>query len=328
MIQTIAPNSVQLDRAANAGRMPPAIRAGLADPLARIAVTTVTRDGGRRLDCYAVGGAEKRLAAVTPNADGEATVSFPVDVALTEALIAETLGLEQALPDIGHRSELDIAALWALTAMADAHRQVELESLLARTPGHQAALDEDNIYMRALDGATLPDPRWLSGMLTRLIGPGDVTEVRILDGLAVLARGGMIARDSAGLWSPQPAFAAAFAHLEMPLAGVRLSIDRRGADGIEHGTLVFLRTVAAAWIIELRGPTEATTRVLLRSVSAGDARKFAHDAIALALSVDRTVLKASSPAQKQPAAPRFCQQCGHPVGMACRFCADCGAELK
>jgi hypothetical protein len=327
MIQTIAPDSVQLDLAANAGRLPPAIRTGLTDPLARIAVTTVTRDGGRRLDCYALGGAEKRLAAVTPNADGEAAVSFPVDAALAEALIVETLGLEQPLADLGHRSELDLAALWALAAMADAHRQVELESLLARTPGHQAALDEDNIYMRALDGATLPDPRWLSGMLTRLIGPGDVTEVRILDGLAVLARGGMIARGSTGLWSPQPAFAAAFAHLEMPLSGARLSIDRRGPGGIDHGTLLFLRTVAAVWIIELRGPAEAPTHVLLRSIGANDARKFAHDAIALAIAVDRPQPAAPSPTRKETAARRFCPQCGRPLGTADRFCGECGTAL-
>jgi hypothetical protein len=324
MIQTIAPNPVQLDRAANAGRLPAAVRAGLGDPLARIAITTVTRDGGRRLDCYAVGGAEKRLASVTPNAEGGVAVSFPVDVALTDALIGETLGLDQPLADLGHRSELDIAAFWALAAMADAHRQVELESLLARTPGHQAALDEDNIYMRALDGATLPDPRWLSGMLTRLIGPGDVTEVRILDGLALLTRGGMIARGSTGLWSPQPTFAAAFAHLEMPLAGVRLSIDRRGADGIEHGTLVFLRTVAAVWILELRGPEDAPSHVLLRSVSAGDARKLAHDAIALALKEP----VAPPPTPKAAEARRFCKQCGHPATAGACFCSQCGAELK
>lgn len=299
------------------------MRAGLADPRARIALTTVTRDGGRRLDCYAIAGAGEQLAAVTPNANGEAAVSFPVDRALAEALIAETLGLDEPLTDIGHRSEFNVAALWALAAMADAHRQVELESLLARTPGRRAALDEDIIYMRALDGATLSDPRWLSAMLTHLIGPGDVTEARLLDGLAVLARGRLIARGPTGLWSPQPAFAAAFAHLEMPLSGAHLSIDRRGAEGIDHVTLVFLRTLAAVWIIELRG----ASRVLLRSASASDAGKFAHDAIALALTADQPPPRTPSPAGKDSVARRSCQRCGRPVGTADRFCGDCGAAL-
>ena len=154
-------------------------------------------------------------------------MSFPVDATLAEALIVETLGLDQPLAPVDHRSELDIAALWALAAMADAHRQAELESLLARTPARQVALNEDSIYLRALDGATLPDPRWLSGILTQIFGPGDVTEARLLAGLDLLARGGLIARGKTGLWSPQPAFVTAFAHLELPLAAAVLAVDRR-----------------------------------------------------------------------------------------------------
>lgn len=322
-IQTIAPDLVQLERAANAAQLPPAARAGLADPLARIAVTTVTRDGGRRLDCYAVPGAGKQLAAVTPDAEGGAAVSFPVDGALAEALIVETLGLDQPLAPVDHRSELDIAALWALAAMADAHRQAELESLLARSPARQVAINEDSIYLRALDGATLPDPRWLSGMLTQILGPGDVTEARLLAGLDALARGGLIARGKTGLWSPQPAFVTTFAHLELPLAAAVLSVDRRRSGGYDSATLVFLRSFAAVWVIDPRGPAGASTGVRLSSVSAADARKLVHDAIALALKEPA----APSQAQKAAAAPRFCRQCGNPATPADRFCGKCGAAL-
>ncbi len=322
-IQTIAPDLRQLDRAANAAQLPPAVRAGLADPSARISVTTVTRDGGRRLDCYAVAGAGKQLAAVTPDAEGAAAVSFPVDGALAEALIVETLGLDQPLAPVDHRSELDIAALWALAAMADAHRQAELESLLARTPVRQIALNEDSIYLRALDGATLPDPRWLSGMLTQIFGPGDVAEAQLLAGLDVLARGGLIARGKTGLWSPQPAFVTAFAHLELPLAAAVLSVDRRRAGGFDSASLVFLRSFAAVWVIEPLGPAGAPAAVRLSSVSGADARTLAHDAIALALKEPA----APPQAQKAAAAPRFCKQCGHPAAPADRFCGQCGAGL-
>ena len=222
--QTIAPDAVQLDRAANAAQLPPAVRAGLADPSARIAVTTVTRDGGRRLDCYAVAGAGKQLAAVTPDAEGGAAVSFPVDGALAEALIVETLGLDQPLAPVDHRSELDIAALWALAAMADAHRQAELESLLARTPARQVALNEDSIYLRALDGATLPDPRWLSGMLTQIFGPGDVTEARLLAGPR---RAGARRADRAG----EDGTVVAATGLRHRLRASRIAARRRGAVG-------------------------------------------------------------------------------------------------
>jgi hypothetical protein len=322
-IQTIAPDLHQLERAANAAQLPSAARAGLADPLARIAVTTVTRDGGRRLDCYAVAGAGKQMAAVTPDAGGGAAVSFPVDGALAEALIVETLGLDQPLAPVDHRSELDIAALWALAAMADAHRQAELESLLARTQARQVAINEDSIYLRALDGATLPDSRWLSGMLTQIFGPGDVTEARLLAGLDVLARGGMIARGKTGLWSPQPAFVTAFAHFELPLAAAVLSIDRRRTGGYDSATLVFLRSFAAVWVIEPLGPAGAPTAVRLSSVSAADARTLVHDAVALALKEPA----APPQAQKAAAAPRFCKQCGHPATSADRFCGKCGAAL-
>ena len=322
MIQTIAPDPVQLARAASAGQLPSAVRAGLADPLTRIAVTTVTRDGGRRLDCYAVAGTGKQLAAVTPDAGGEVAVSFPVDAALTEALIVETLGLDQPLAPVDHRSDLDIAALWALAAMADAHRQAELENLLARTPARQIALNEDSIYLRALDGATLPDPRWLSGMLTQIFGPGDVTEVRLVEGLAVLARGGLIARGPTGLWSPQPGFITAFAHLELPLAAAVLSVDRRRAGGFDSATLVFLRSFAALWVIEPRGAAAAPTGVRLSSVSADDARALVHDAIALALKEPSAPPQAPRTAE----ARRFCKQCGHPIAAADRFCGGCGAE--
>lgn len=323
MIQTIAPDLRQLDRAANAARLPAAVRTGLADPSARIAVTTVTRDGGRRLDCYAVAGAGKQLAAVTPDAAGGAAVSFPVDATLAEALIVETLGLDQPLAPVDHRSELDIAALWALAAMTDAHRQAELESLLARTPARQIAINEDSIYLRALDGATLPDPRWLSGMLTQILGPGDVTEARLLAGLDVLARGGMIARGKTGLWSPQPAFVTAFAHLELPLAAAVLSVDRRRAGEFDSATLVFLRSFAAVWVIEPLGAAGAPTAVRLSSVSAADARTLVHDAVALALEEPA----APPQAQKAAAAPRFCKQCGHPAAAADRFCGKCGTAL-
>ncbi|QWG22147.1 zinc ribbon domain-containing protein [Bradyrhizobium sediminis] len=323
MIETIAPDQVLLDRAANTGPLPPAVRAGLADPMARISVTTVTRDGGRRLDCYAVAGAGKQLAAVTPDAKGEAAVSFPVEGVLAEALIVETLGLDQPLAQIDHRSEFDIAALWALAALADAHRQAELESLLARTPTRQVALSEDSIYLRALDGAALPDPRWLSGMLTQVFGPGDVTEARLLEGLAALARAGLIARGPTGLWSPQPTFITAFAHLELPLAAAVLAIDRRRAGGFDSATRLFLRSFAAIWVIEPRGPVGAPTAVRLGSVGAADARTFVHDAIALALKQPA----APPPAQKAAEARRFCRQCGHPATAADRFCGECGAEL-
>ncbi|MDO9299300.1 zinc ribbon domain-containing protein [Bradyrhizobium sp.] len=322
--QTIAPDAVQLDRAAKAGQLPPPVRAGLADPSARIAVTTVTRDGGRRLDCYAVAGAGKQLAAVTPDAEGGAAVSFPVDGALAESLVVETLGLDQPLAPVDHRSELDTAALWALAAMADAHRQAELESLLARTPTRQVALNEDSIYLRALDGATMPDPRWLSGMLTQIFGPGDVTEARLLAGLDVLARGGLIARGKTGLWSPQPAFVTAFAHLELPLVAAVLSVDRRRTGGFDSATLAFLRSFAAVWVIEPLGPAGAPAAVRLSSVSAADARTLVHDAIALALKEPA----APPQAPKAAAAPRFCKQCGHPATPAARFCGQCGAELK
>ncbi len=323
-IQTIAPDLLQLDRAANAAQLPAAVRTGLADPSARIAVTTVTRDGGRRLDCYAVTCAAKQLAAVTPDAEGGAAVAFPVDATLAEALIVETLGLDQPLAPVDHRSELDIAALWALAAMADAHRQAELESLLARSPARQVAINEDSIYLRALDGATLPDPRWLSGMLTQILGPGDVTEARLLAGLDVLARGGLIARGKTGLWSPQPAFVTAFAHLELPLAAAVLSIDRRRTGGFDSAMLVFLRSFAAVWVIEPLGAAGAPTAVRLSSVSAADATTLVHDAVALALKEPA----APSQAQKAAAAPRFCKQCGHRATPADRFCGKCGAELK
>jgi hypothetical protein len=323
MMDTIAPDTIELDRAAKAGKLPPAVRAGLADPLARVSVTTVTRDGGRRLDCYAVVGAGKQLAAVTPDAEGNAAVSYPVDAALAESLIVETLGLDQPLAPVDHRSELDIAALWALAAMADAHRQAELESLLARTPVRQIAVNEDSIYLRALDGATLPDPRWLSGMLTQVFGPGDVTEARLLEGLAALARAGLIARSPTGLWSPQPAFVTTFAHLELPLAAAVLSVDRRRAGGFDSATRVILRSFAAVWVIELRGPAGAPPAVRLSSVAAADARTFVHDAIALALKEPA----APPPAQKAAEARRFCRQCGHPATAVDRFCGECGAVL-
>ncbi len=322
-IPTIAPDLLQLDRAANAAQLPPPVRAGLANPLARITVTTVTRDGGRRLDCYAVAGAGKQMAAVTPDAEGGAAVSFPVDGALAEALIVETLGLDQPLAPVDHRSELDIAALWALAAMADAHRQAELESLLARTPASQVALNEDSIYLRALDGATLSDPRWLSGMLTQIFGPGDVAEARLVAGLDVLARGGLIVPGKTGLWSPQPAFVTAFAHLELPLAAAVLAVDRRRAGGFDSAALVFLRSFAAVWVIEPLGPAGAPSAVRLSSVSAADARTLVHDAIALALKEPA----APPQAPKTAAAPRFCKQCGHPATAADRFCGQCGAAL-
>lgn len=295
-------DSPKTDLARAAARLPDDVRAAIAAPAARLSVTTVTRDGGQRLDAYPVG--EGRFAALTAKGDGEAAVGYPLGGADIEALIAGALGLDQPLADIGHRGELPAAGLWALAALADAHRQLELESLLARVPARRLALDADTIYLRALDGASLPDPRWLSGLLTQLMGPGDVTETRLQAGLAALARAGLIAEQN-GMWSPQPPFALAFAYLEVPLAGARLVIDIAGA----RSTLVLLRTLAALWLLHPRGE-----QVQLRSVDGAAARQAVRDAIAAA-------------AARAPA-PRSCPRCGRPAADTDRFCAKCGTALR
>lgn len=317
----IAPDPAVIDRAVEAGQLPETVRAGLADPPARIALTLVTRDGVRRLDCYAVAGGDK-LAAVTPDGSGKAAVSFPLESVGIEAVVTETLGLDAPLVELDFDRELDDAALWALAAMADAHRQRELESLLARAPARHLTVDEDAIYLRALDGATLPDPRWLSGLLTQLLGPGDVTEARLQRGIAGLARAGLTAKDKDGLWAPQPEFTAAFAQLEVPLAGALLAIDRRAGDGIEHVVLALMRTLSAVWMIEPHGAGE-TTGMRLRA-TAGDAiQGVMHETIAKALQAK------PAPAQVPEAteARRFCPQCGRPTGASDRFCGQCGAKL-
>jgi hypothetical protein len=293
--------------------LPAAVGAGLAEPQARIAVTTVSRDSSRRLDLYRVDGADG-LVAVTPKAEGDAAVSFPVDGALTEALMVETLGLDCPLAGLDHASELDTTALWALAALADAHRQRELESLLARAPSPPVGVDADSIYLRALDGATMPDPRWLSGLLTRLIGPGDVAEARIGAGLAALARAGLVA-EQAGLWSPRPDFATGFAHLEVPLAGARLTVARRRGGGADTATLVVLRGLAAIWLIEPRGPASSLS---LRAVDGNEARRMVHDTIAPAI----------KPSPPPTPTARVCGHCSRPVAVADRFCGQCGAELN
>lgn len=292
------------DPARAASRLPEEARTALAAPAARIAVTTVTRDGGRRLDAYPVAGGS--FVALTPKGDGDAAVGYPLGGVDIEALIAGALGLAEPLADIGYRGELPAAALWALAALADAHRQLELESLLARVPARRLALDADTVYLRALDGASLPDPRWLSGLLTQLMGAGDVTEARLQAGLAALARAGLIAERN-GVWSPQPTFALAFAHLEVPLAGARLAIEIAGA----RSTLVLLRTLAALWLLHSRGE-----QVLLRSVDGAAARQAIRDAVA-----------AATPQARAPA-QRSCPRCGSPAAATDRFCAKCGTALS
>ncbi|MCK9920286.1 zinc ribbon domain-containing protein [Microbacteriaceae bacterium K1510] len=316
---------IHLDQAAieRAAQLPASVRAGLTDPTARISVLTVTRDGSRRLECYAVEGESERLAVVTSNGKSETVVSFPLDPKAVEALLNETLGLDQPLAEPGIERELDEAALWALAAMADAHRQLELESLLARRPERRIAVDEDSIYLRVLDGASLPDPRWLSGMLTQLLGPGDVSEARLQRGLAALERAGLIGKDSTDRWTPQPGFTAAFAHLEVPLSGARVSINWRSKNGIDYVSLGLLRTLAAVWRTEPRGRAEAMTGVALRSMTADAVRSGIHNAIVQALRTEPQPVSKSNTAD----ARRFCPQCGGAVAVTDRFCGQCGAHL-
>ncbi|KAA5595976.1 zinc-ribbon domain-containing protein [Blastochloris sulfoviridis] len=311
-------DSAALDRAVRARQLPAAVRAALADPLARISAVTVARDGGRRLDCYAVAG-ESGLAALTPGDNGDSAVSFPIEAKAIEALLGDTLGLDQPLAELGHSRELDIAALWALAALVDAHRQRQLESLLARTASPPPGVDDDLVLLRALDGATLADPRWLSSLLNGFMGPADATEARLRSGLEALEHGGLIGRDANGLWAPQSGFIAAFANLEVPMAGAQLVIERRSAGGVDRVVLAFVRTLAALWILQSRGP-----RVLLRSAGGADARAIIHDAIEIAI---------APPSVPQPGAPmpppakRFCHHCGTPAAASDRFCGHCGTRL-
>jgi hypothetical protein len=309
MTLSIRPDAALVDRLSRDDTLPAAVRAGLADPLAHLSVEVVTRDSIRRLDAYRVVGADGKLVAVTPGRAGEAAVSL-VDGGLPEALVVETLGLDAPLADLGHRSELDLAALWALAALADAHRQRELECLLARAASPPAGIDADAVYLRALDGATMPDPRWLSGLLTQLLGAGDVTEGHIGDGLAVLARARLIV-EQAGRWSPRPDFATAFAHLQVPLAGVRLAVDVRYGDGNRGAVVVLLRSLASVWVIDL----SAAGPLGLRAVTGAEARRIVQAIVAAALTVT-----------PRPAA-RHCGRCGKPAEAASRFCGHCGAAL-
>ena len=318
----IAPDPAVIDRAIKAGQLPEALRAGLADPPARIALTLVTRDGVRRLDCYTVAGTAPKLAAVTSSGNGKAAATFPLENAAIEALLNETLGLDAPLAELGIDKDLDGAALWALAAMADAHRQRELESLLASTPARHVAVDEDAIYLRVLDGAALPDPRWLSGLLTQLLGPGDVSEARLQTGLVGLARAGLVAEDEDGLWAARPEFATAFAQLEVPLAGAMLSIDRRTGNGIDHGTLALLRTLSAGWTVEPHGTGEASG-VRLRSMGRDAIRSITHAALTRALQAELTSAKTVNTGETRS----FCPQCGRPTAATDRFCGQCGVKL-
>jgi hypothetical protein len=314
------PDPATLDRAVRANQLSVAVAAALADPVARISAVTIARDGGRRLDCYAIAG-ETRLAAVTPTENGDTAVSFPIVPDTVEVLLDDALGLGQPLVDLGQKFELDIAALWAVAALVDAHRQRQLETLLARTAPPPPGVDDDAVLLRALDGATLADPRWLSSLLNGLVGPADVSEAQLASGLQALDRGGLVGRDARGLWSPRPDFTTAFANLEVPLAGAQLVIERRHAGAVDRVVLAFVRTLAAVWILQ---PRSACQRVLLRSAGGADARGIIHDAIALAI---------TPPSAAQPATPtpppvkRFCHHCGRPAASTDRFCGHCGTEL-
>lgn len=308
MTFSIRPDAALFDRVSRDEALPAAVRAGFADPLARLSVVTVTRDAVRQLGCYRLVETRERLVAVTPRG-GETEVSL-VDTRLPEAMIADVLGLDAPLVDLGHKYDLDTAAIWALAALADAHRQHELECLLARAPSRLAGVDADAVHLRALDGAVMPDPRWLSGLLSQLMGAGDVTEASLDAGLATLARAGIVIEQD-GLWSVQPDFAAAFAHLQVPLAGARLCIDlRRNA---ARTTVVFVRSIAVVWVVESPGDDALT----LRACDGSSARRLLHDALARSLTDP-------SPAVDPE---RLCARCGQVAATTDRFCGRCGARL-
>ncbi|MDD5392246.1 MAG: zinc ribbon domain-containing protein [Thiothrix sp.] len=318
----IAPSAVAAKHAALPDGLDKAGLAFLADPQVRIGVTLASPGNVRNLVAYGAGDSE-RLVGFTAGGDGSFNLATALSPEHLAALVITGLGLDQDINELHLSAPLSRVGLLALVGFADALRQRDLETLLARLPKPESRVSLEEIYLRTLDGMVSGDVRWSTALVAQLVdGLPDVGEAVLLQGMQELQQASWV-QTVGNNWQPTGSFTVGCAHWQLPLAGASVQLARLMEGEVEVTDFTLFRLLGSVWLWRREGAQHE-----LASISSTRAMAFLDGVLA-----GFTVLpKPTAPpkAQETPPArprPRFCRQCGKPLLADARFCAACGTPI-
>ncbi len=220
----------------------------LCDPGIKIRVTMMTAANAQSLVAYGHKGRDS-LVGFTPAAEGGYNLSLPMDTGHILALVTTGLGLEHEIGDLRMSAHVSGAALLALAGLVDALRQRQLESLLARMREPEGGVTSDEVYLRALDGIVTADSRWTATLMHALVDGLPELKTETVDaGLNDLRTAGLAVKSAGGTWRMAEEFALCGAHLQLPLAGAKISLERQQYGKVDAASLALFRMLGSLWL--------------------------------------------------------------------------------
>ena len=333
--------------AALPGGIDEAAVACLASPSISLRIKIVSASNGRELHAYG-GHGSRHLVGFTAMEESRYNLSYPLDPDHATALLTTSLGLDQDIGELTVSTQLSGAGLVSLGGLVDALRQRDLENLLARLPRHEGGVTEEEVYLRALDGTVSADARWTSALLASVVDDlPDVGEKEITGGLRALQGVGWATPSRGGNWGPSAIFSTAASHLQLPLAGAKVSVSRLTDGRISTTSFALLRMLGSMWLCHPKAGNFDFASVSAKSALAHLTRIFEGIA-AFASTADKgraavakdTVQRGIAPNAAKPqtehttpqprtgagrvSTDRFCTGCGKPLVVGVRFCSHCG----
>lgn len=312
--------------------------AALAAPALQIMVTTGGVAGLSRLQAFASDETGRRLVSLVERGAGEWTIAWPLAEDDIAAIMTAQLALDGATNDPDVQLELTPEGFLTLGAVLDALREEELESLLARDRAPTPLLKAAAVRVAMHAGLTSEDYRWLVPIFRRLLpNLPEINQQAVDSGLADLVSASIVEAGPDRDYGLVAAFEPVRRLLLAPLAWSTLTTISAANPPTTWSQLGGMRTFAGLWGVEAR-ETGVRLGTLGEGILLQAFRSLAGDALA-AIPAGKQGGQLSRPATaaagapestagaKANATPRFCQQCGRPVGTADRFCGECGAEL-
>lgn len=222
------------------------------------------------------------------------------------------------------RQDLSVDELTVVAALADAHREEQLQACIDRRPARSGAVTRELAVQQVAAGTSSADHRWLISILSQFAAPGNGPDAEQLNAGAASLVARKLASANEGALALNPdlqTFCSGFANVTPFLA---LAVHEPWAD---PEVKLFTRGVQNFWSIEyLSRPASSRVRVSRLGGRAMEALLRQHlsplgtHTATLAPPIAQNV----SPA---PAAPATCSTCGRVAKPGARFCAGCGSAL-
>ncbi len=317
--------------AAHADAFAPIART-LARPRIALAASTATSDSVVYIHAFGSPATGRELVGCTEAQGGMFELVPALDSHTWPLVLFKGLALDTVPDGPVAAAPMSRAALLACAALVDAIKEARLNALLAREGYPEPIATTNAIAVAAKAAALVPDARWFSGLVRRLLpdDAGTVSLKETREGLNELGKLGWVTSTGENEWAftetMQP-HAAAWS--SAAVSGLfSLHLDEPG--GMSHLHLGMIRTLSGLWTIEC--PPQGTMvkmgttggRALMLTLT-----KTVEKLLALGSdSPETTNMKAGAmPAPAPTGTGQICASCGAAFPVGAHFCAVCGKPV-